>query len=82
MALSSANDSTSSAKMAGKANGRGARSPSDQGGFVIHFSPNITIHGNTGAEVKGALENATQLSMSELERMMKRLLAQQQRREN
>ncbi len=49
-------------------------------GMVIHFSPNITVQG--GGDVKGAVMEAAQLSMAELERLIRRLMDQQQRRSN
>ena len=50
------------------------------GGMVIHFSPSITVQG--GGDVKGAVMEAAQLSMAELERLIRRLMDQQQRRSN
>jgi TP901 family phage tail tape measure protein len=50
------------------------------GGMVIHFSPSITVQG--GGDVKGAVMEAAQLSMAELERLFRRLMDQQQRRSN
>ena len=44
------------------------------------FSPNITVQG--GSDVKGAVMEAAQLSMAELERLFRRLMDQQQRRSN
>ena len=64
--------------------GRGGRSAGGLavagGGMVIHFSPNITVQG--GSDVKGAVMEAAQLSMAELERLFRRLMDQQQRRSN
>ena len=50
------------------------------GGMVIHFSPSITVQG--GGDVKGAVMEAAQLSLVELERLVRRLMDQQQRRSN
>lgn len=50
------------------------------GGMVIHFSPNITVQG--GADVKGAVMEAAQISLAELERMIRRVVSQQERRAN
>ena len=49
-------------------------------GMVIHFSPSITVQG--GGDVKGVVMEAAQLSMAELERLIRRLMDQQQRRSN
>lgn len=49
------------------------------GGIIIHFSPNITIDGKT-QEPTGAIRDALNLSMSELEKMLERLMNQKQRR--
>lgn len=59
----------------------GLRSDGGQG-ITIHFNPSITVQGGGTAEVKGAVMEAAQLSLTELERMIRRVVAQQQRREN
>lgn len=51
------------------------------GGITIHFAPQITVQGNGDpASVKGAVMEATKISQAELERMITRIMAQQQRR--
>ncbi|GKT21651.1 phage tail tape measure protein [Acidovorax sp. SUPP3334] len=49
-------------------------------GVVIHFSPTIQVPGGPGA--KAAVTEALQLSLPELERLIARVQAQQQRRSN
>lgn len=49
-------------------------------GLVVHFSPNITVQG--GPAAKGELTDALRLSLPELERLIERVMAQQQRRSN
>lgn len=50
------------------------------GGMTIHFSPNITIGSDAGGDVKGQVQQAMSLSLRELEQMMRRIQAEQQRR--
>ena len=48
--------------------------------MTIHFSPNISVGGENGGDVRGQVQEAMKLSMRELEQMMRRLQAEQQRR--
>lgn len=51
------------------------------GGMTINFSPNITVGGGAnGGDVTGQVQQAMQLSMRELEQMLRRVQAEQQRR--
>ncbi|MCX9038479.1 phage tail tape measure protein [Citrobacter portucalensis] len=65
-------DFPGSASGGGKAMGR-------SGGVIVHFSPSITIDGKT-QEPTGAIRDALNLSMNELEKMLERLMNQKQRR--
>ncbi|WP_079867297.1 phage tail tape measure protein [Pseudomonas aeruginosa] len=51
-------------------------------GMTIHFSPNITVGGgdSNGSDVRGQVQESLKLSMRELEQMLRRLQAEQQRR--
>jgi hypothetical protein len=51
-------------------------------GMTIHFSPNITVGGgdSNGSDVRGQVQESLKLSMRELEQMIRRLQAEQQRR--
>ncbi|MEN3809815.1 phage tail tape measure protein [Chromobacterium piscinae] len=60
-----------------QAGGKGAPAG---GGMVIHFSPVINVPAGSPEAVKSAVQSGLQLSMHELEQMMRRLLQQQQRR--
>ncbi|ELQ8315422.1 MULTISPECIES: phage tail tape measure protein [Pseudomonadota] len=52
-----------------------------QGGMTIHFSPSISVGGdNGGGDVRGQVQEGLKLSMRELEQMIRRLQAEQQRR--
>ena len=50
--------------------------------MVIHFSPNISVGGgdSSGGDVRGQVQEGLKLSMRELEQMLRRLQAEQQRR--
>ncbi|WP_047257736.1 phage tail tape measure protein [Chromobacterium subtsugae] len=50
------------------------------GGMVIHFSPVINVPAGAPEAVKAAVQSGLQLSMHELEQMMRRVWAQQERR--
>jgi phage-related protein len=50
------------------------------GGMTIHFSPSITVGGAAGGEVKAQVQQAMQLSLRELEQMLRRIQAEQERR--
>lgn len=81
-ALSSASDAAPQGE-AGRRTGSLAMRPiGGQGGITIQFAPTITVQSGAGAEVKGAVMEAAHLSLTELERMIRRVVAQQQRREN
>ena len=60
--------------------GRGAASGQAMAGMSIQFAPNITIGGDMGGDVKGRVQQAMNLSLRELEQMMRRVQAEQQRR--
>lgn len=81
-ALSSASDAPPQNQEARRTGSPAMRPAGNQGGITIHFNPSITVQGSAGAEVKGAVMEATQLSLTELERMIRRVVAQQQRRDN
>lgn len=49
------------------------------GGIIVHFSPSITIDGKT-QEPAGAVRDALNIGMNELEKMLERLMNQKQRR--
>lgn len=51
-------------------------------GMTIHFSPNITVGGgdSSGGDVRGQVQEGLKPSMRELEQMLRRLQAEQQRR--
>lgn len=49
------------------------------GGMTIHFSPTITVHGG-GPGTKEAVQQALQVSRNDLEKMMREVMADQQRR--
>lgn len=49
------------------------------GGITLHFSPRITVQGG-GADVQQAVSQALELSRFELERLMRQVLEDQQRR--
>ena len=53
-----------------------------QSGMTIHFSPNISVGGgdSNGSDVRGQVQEGLKLSMRELEQMLRRLQAEQQRR--
>jgi hypothetical protein len=69
----------SAASGSGAARGAGAKGGDSSSGIHIQFSPQITIQGG-GGDVAGAVTDALHLSMEELERLIKRVLNQQQRR--
>lgn len=81
-AAAMANATATAAQGGGARGGRaaGGMAAAAGGGMVIHFSPSITVQG--GGDVKGAVMEAAQLSMAELERLARRLMDQQQRRSN
>ena len=80
-AAAMANATATAAQGAGGRGGRADGGMAAAGaGMVIHFSPSITVQG--GGDVKGAVMEAAQLSMAELERLIRRLMDQQQRRSN
>ena len=80
-AAAMANATATAAQGGGGRGGRAAGGTAAAGaGMVIHFSPSITVQG--GGDVKGAVMEAAQLSMAELERLIRRLMDQQQRRSN
>jgi len=81
-AAAMANATTTATRGGGARGGRaaGGMATTAGGGMVIHFSPSITVQG--GGDVKGAVMEAAQLSMAELERLTRRLIDQQQRRSN
>ncbi|MBP4049236.1 phage tail tape measure protein [Chromobacterium violaceum] len=60
-----------------QAGGKGAPAG---GGMVIHFSPVINVPAGAPEAVKAAVQSGLQLSMHELEQMMRRVWAQQERR--
>ncbi|KWZ48255.1 phage tail tape measure protein [Burkholderia savannae] len=49
-------------------------------GVSIHFAPNITVQGGSGASVGEQVGRALNLSLRELEKMMERVVAQRARR--
>lgn len=72
--------------LAARANAGAGRAGAEQpgtaagSGLIVHFSPNITVQG--GPAAKGELTDALRLSLPELERLIERVMAQQQRRSN
>ncbi|MBR8193954.1 MULTISPECIES: phage tail tape measure protein [Betaproteobacteria] len=50
------------------------------GGMTIHFSPTIQVQGGAAEAVKGQVTEALNLSLHELEQLIKRVSAQQARR--
>lgn len=50
------------------------------GGMTVHFAPNITLASNGGGDVKGQVQQAMQMSVRELEQMLRRLQQEKQRR--
>lgn len=60
--------------------GRGTANGQAMAGMSIQFAPNITIGGDAGGDVKGQVQQAMTLSLRELEQMMRRVQAEQQRR--
>lgn len=50
------------------------------GGMTIHFSPTIQVQGSAAEGVKGQITEALNLSLHELEQLIKRVTAQQARR--
>lgn len=50
------------------------------GGMTIHFSPTIQVQGGAAEGVKGQITEALNLSLHELEQLIKRVTAQQVRR--
>ena len=50
------------------------------GGMTIHFSPTIQVQGGAAEGVKGQITEALNLSLHELEQLIKRVTAQQARR--
>jgi len=75
-----AHATASAAQGAGGMGGRAAGAGAGAGGVVIHFSPSITVQG--GGDAKAAVMEAAQLSLAELERMIRRVVGQQERRAN
>ena len=67
------------ARMGGRA---GAGQPEPGAGMVIHFSPQITLPAGSPDAAKGAVMDAMQISMAELERLIRRISADQARRAN
>lgn len=60
----------------------GAGQPEPGTGMVIHFSPQITLPAGSPEATKGAAMDAMQLSLAELERLIRRISADQARRAN
>jgi hypothetical protein len=52
---------------------------SNVGGVNIHFAPNINL-GNAGGDVRGQVQEALQLSVRDLEQMLRRIEAERARR--
>ncbi len=77
-AMLAANPAAASGAVGTAGMNRSAAGIASSAGTVIHFSP--TIHVGGGAEVRGQVNEAMQLSMRELEQMLRRLQADQQRR--
>ena len=48
--------------------------------MTIHFSPQITVQGSAAEGVKGQVQQALQISLHELEKMMTRVMEQRSRR--
>lgn len=71
---------TAAAAQGGGAGGGRLGAGAAAGGLVVHYSPTITVQG--GGDVKGAVTEAAQLSLAELERMIRRIVGQQERRAN
>lgn len=64
---------------AGRA-GAGAAAGGGAEGMTIHFSPTIHVQGGAAGAVKGQITQALNLSLHELEQLIKRVTAQQARR--
>ena len=60
--------------------GSGGNSAPGTGGMTIHFSPQITVQGSAAEGVKGQVQQALQISLHELEKMMTRVMEQRSRR--
>jgi hypothetical protein len=48
--------------------------------MTVNFSPTINVTGGKDADVKGQVQQAMSLSMHELERMLRRIEAERERR--
>lgn len=60
--------------------GAAGAAASGAGGMTIHFSPTIQVQGGAAEAVKGQVTEALNLSLHELEQLIKRVSAQQARR--
>ena len=60
--------------------GAAGAAASGAGGMTIHFSPTIQVQGGAAQAVKGQVTEALNLSLHELEQLIKRVSAQQARR--
>lgn len=60
--------------------GAAGAAASGTGGMTIHFSPTIQVQGGAAEAVKGQVTEALNLSLHELEQLIKRVSAQQARR--
>jgi len=60
--------------------GAAGAASSGAGGMTIHFSPTIQVQGGAAEAVKGQITEALNLSLHELEQLIKRVSAQQARR--
>lgn len=77
-----AEGSAEAAPGAGRAGPRLGAGPGGAGGMVIHFNPTITVAGAPGdpGELRGAVVDAARLTLDELERLIRRVTAGQERR--
>jgi hypothetical protein len=61
------------------ARGAGAAGVGNAGGMTVHFAPTINV-GAGGGDVRGQVNEAMQVSMADLEKLLRRLQAEQARR--
>lgn len=80
MASKTAAAATAQRLGAAQAGVAGAAGATGVGGLTIHFNPTIHVRGGTAEGVKGQITEALNVSLHELEQLIKRVVAQQARR--
>ncbi|MCG9019829.1 phage tail tape measure protein [Laribacter hongkongensis] len=80
MASKTAAAATAQRLGAAQAGAAGAAGATGAGGLTIHFNPTIHVQGGTAEGVKGQITEALNVSLHELEQLIKRVVAQQARR--